>query len=206
MFQAATDCFDLAPRGPYHARAMGDPLRDRRAAADLAAKQQVVDFSAEIGDFERFSAALDADLQALVGPDAAPAVGRQAVTGTLVFSESDVPGICAELSGHIETRVTSVCQRCLQVFDWPLEVQLNLDLVEPGQTATEREGLELWELEAPAIRPVDIVDEALVMALPLSPKHEDPAACVEIDANESGEEKIRPFADLKARMDDDKRD
>lgn len=206
MFRAETDCFDLAPRGPYHARAMGDPLRDRRAAADLAARRQVVDFKAKVSDFERFYAALAADLEAQPEPGLRSAVGRQAVAGRLVFGESDVAGVCAELSGRIETRVTSVCQRCLKVFDWPLEVQLSLDLVEPGQAVAQRGGFELWELEAPSVRPVDIVDEALVMALPLSPRHEDPVNCVAIEAPEPGNEKTRPFADLKMRMDDDKRD
>lgn len=206
MFRAATDCFDLAPRGTYHARAMGDPLCDRRAAAELAAKRQVVDFKAEIGDFERFSAALEADLAALPEPGERPAASRRPVTGRLVFDASDVPGVAAELKGRVKTRVTSVCQRCLEAFDWPLEVALCLDLVEPGQAPAEREGFEAWELESAAVRPVDIVDEALVMALPLSPRHEDSADCAEIESPDAGEEKIRPFADLKARMDDDKRD
>ncbi len=185
---------------------MGDPLRERRAVAELAANRQVIDFSHKIKDFERFSAAIEADLRAVARAKLLADATAHAVVGRLVFRAADAAGVAAELSGSIATRVTSVCQRCLNVFEWPLDVTLALDLVEPGQAPAEREGFESWELESASVRPVDIVDEALVMALPLSPRHEDSAACAEIESPGKGEETIRPFADLRARMDDDRKD
>ena len=44
---------------------MGNPLRERRSAADLAAGAQVIEFAKKVSDFERLSVIIEADLAAL---------------------------------------------------------------------------------------------------------------------------------------------
>ena len=63
--------FDSDAPGPYHARAMGNPLRDRRPLAELAEKGQVIEITAKISDFERLAGIVEADL-ATLDPDKLP--------------------------------------------------------------------------------------------------------------------------------------
>lgn len=80
-------------------------------------------------------------------------------------------------------------------------------LLIPGGDATAFEEYEIWETAEETVRPLDIVDEALIMAMPLSVAHEDSGDCgplaEKLHAKESG--RSRPFADLKSRMRDSHR-
>lgn len=62
--------------------------------------------------------------------------------------------------------------------------------------------IEIWELEDETVRPVDIVEESLVMALPLAPMHESLELCGPLVKNLAEDEPdvVRPFADLKSQM------
>ena len=54
------------------------------------------------------------------------------------------------------------------------------------------------------MRPLDIVDEALVMAVPLAALHEDNETCMAPDdVVDEGSDTIRPFAALKSQMEKD---
>ena len=63
-------------------------------------------------------------------------------------------------------------------------------------------GFEVWELAEDAVRPLDIVEEALIMALPLSPLHKSRDLCGPLADNVVQEKTgtVRPFADLKSQM------
>ena len=60
-----------------------------------------------------------------------------------------------------------------------------------------------WEVDGDTIRPVDIVEEALIMALPLSVMHPSRELCGPLADNVSGEARntARPFGDLRSLMD-----
>jgi len=63
-------------------------------------------------------------------------------------------------------------------------------------------GYEVWELKEDELCPADLVEEALIMAMPFSAMHDFDAPCVKADAVEDRAEKtVRPFADLKSQMD-----
>jgi len=190
---------------------MGDPLRDRCPPRKWAAVHQVIEISDEIGHFNQLVEVVEADLSAL---DAAkiPANWREfPVTGTLNFGFADAQHEVAALDISVEARVVAVCQRCLQPFELPLSTTLKLLLSGPEDDIVERDGYEVWEFSEESVRPIDIVAEALVMALPLAAMHEDADDCVEIDAQNEAtiestmvdERMTRPFAALRAQMDDE---
>ena len=60
----------------------------------------------------------------------------------------------------------------------------------------------MWELEDSLVRPLDVVDEALVMALPFAAMHASEAECGPLAKRATGEasEGARPFANLKAQL------
>lgn len=185
---------------------MGDPLRQRRTAAEWAAVSQVIDFEAKIGDLEQLSAVIEADLAALDVDKIPPAWRDSAVTGRLEFGFADAQRTWPSVSCRVTGTVDLVCQRCLEGFRMPLEVEAVLLLLEFDQEAPGYEDYEVWELEEPLLRPLDIVEELLIMALPFSAMHTESAACRALTAGgQQGAEKMTtPFAALREQMAQDK--
>ena len=186
---------------------MGDPLRDRQAVTKLAAAQQVIEIAAKVSDLGALSQAVAADL-AVVPADEVPGDwGERPVTGTMRFDFVDGDRRVASVDGSVETRIDAVCQRCLAPFEMPLVAKLKYVFGVPDDSADAVPDREVWELIDTNVVPIDVVDEALVMALPFAAKHEDPDDCVEFDNTpETGERTTKPFATLKAQMDEAKQD
>ena len=180
---------------------MDDPLRDRRPPRDWAASAQIVEISEKIGSFTRLARVVEADLSALESGKI-PADWRDSlVTGKLKFDFPDSREGTVALELSLAVRVAAICQRCLRPFELPLSTNLALLLGGPQDTIAERDNYEIWELTEEAVSPMDIVDEALVMAMPLSAMHEEAGDCVAVDEREAGEKMTTPFASLRAQMD-----
>jgi len=183
---------------------MDDPLRDRRPPCDLAERQQVIEVSEEIGVFTRLAEVIDGDLSALAS-GRIPANWRESpVTGELAFGFAGAQDDTPVLEISLTTMVPAVCQRCMQPFELPLATTLQLLLSCPSDKVTEYDDYEVWELADEACSPIDIVEEALMMAMPLSAMHEHSDDCVEFDSTDVGTDRTTPFASLRAQMDDGK--
>jgi uncharacterized metal-binding protein YceD (DUF177 family) len=179
---------------------MGIPLQDRRTPQDFAASGQVIEFSEKIGNFERLAGIVEADLSALE-PDKLPRDWRDSpIDGQLSFGFIDAQGGVPALEGQVVATINAVCQRCLEPFRLPLAVELRL--LFGGEQSAGDGGYEVWELKEDELCPADLVEEALIMAMPFSAMHDFDAHCVKADAVEDRAEKtVRPFADLKSQMD-----
>ncbi len=181
---------------------MGNPLCERRSAADLAAGAQVIEIAEKISDFEQLSAIVEADLAAL-DADRMPTGWRDsAVDGSLEFGFADAQQTLPKVICRVGVIVDAVCQRCLEAFRLPLEVEADLLLLKSEQDADGFDELEVWELEETLLRWQDIVEELLIMALPLSAMHVDSASCKALSpkAEESAEKMTTPFAALRDQM------
>ena len=182
---------------------MGNPLLDRRSPKELAANKQVIDFSIKIGDFRQLAAIVQGDLDTLDADKLPPDWREKQVTGRLRFGFADAQDALPRLEGDVAATIDAVCQRCLEPMGLPLAVELNL-LFADGDDAVDDDRFEIWELEEERFRPIDLVEEALIMALPLAALHETGEACREVDKEESGDaDMIRPFAALKSQMEQD---
>ena len=183
---------------------MGNPLRARRPIAELAAKGQVIEIAEKLGSFERLAAIVEADLAAL-DSDKVPRGWRDAaVTGHLEFGFADAQQQVPSLVGDVAVTVDAVCQRCLDPFRLPLASALRLLPTTTAQGVSESAGFELWELDDDRVCPAEIVEETLIMAMPLSAMHDTAEACREYEPSGSEVERmVRPFAALKDRMDQD---
>ncbi len=185
---------------------MGNPLRERRSAADWAAVSQVIEIAEKIGSFPQLAAVIEEDLGSL---DVAkiPAGWRDArVEGRLEFGFADAQQRLPCVACRVGVTVDAVCQRCLEPFRLPLEAEAELLLLEFEQGADGRDEYEVWELDDKLLRPQDIVEEMLIMALPFSAMHTESAACKALTATEAvgAEEMTTPFAALRERMAQDK--
>ena len=145
---------------------------------------------------------LEAELGTL-GPDKLPDGWRNApVTGRLSFGFADAQDNVPMLEGRVAATVDAVCQRCLEPFRLPLTVELKLAFGDEESGPQCGAGFEVWELDDETLRPLDIVDEVLVMAMPLAAKHVGSDTCKPADDVEpEARQNIRPFASLKAQMD-----
>lgn len=134
---------------------------------------------------------------------------------------SDVPRISARLrfepwSGHaaIEGRITGsvqlVCQRCLKPMRYPFDEAFELVLVAPGEEPLAvPESHEIVALETTRLDVHWLIEEQLLLALPLIPKHADEAECnvlTAVDRTDQGSEvsdeaaamsRQRPFQNLR---------
>lgn len=79
------------------------------------------------------------------------------------------------LQGRIKGSVDLVCQRCLETMAWPFELVSEVVIVASGKrTDIFGEGTEVLELEEDGLLfPLQWVEEEILLAMPLAPRHED---------------------------------
>lgn len=198
-------CFDSSPVAPYHAPAMANPLLLRMAPEVLARRKQVIESIDKLSSFERLTDIVAKDLQALDAAGEVPDFRGTPVKTWLEFGWADAQERWPRVQGTVSMTLPAVCQRCLELCGVELEVEIDLLLIKSSDTRSADDALEIWELEHSELRPLDIVEEMLVMAVPLAPKHATLAECgMEVaSADDSGantQEKIRPFANLKKQF------
>ena len=86
---------------------------------------------------------------------------------------------------------------------WAFSREFSVWACDVGEAAGEHDGYEVWGLEDAAVRPIDMVDEALVMVMPVSAMHGTTDGCSEVRAaTADGVETVMPFAALKTQLQD----
>ena len=180
---------------------MGNPLQQRRTPQELAANSQVIEITGKIGDFEQLAEIAATDLAAL-DADLIPVDWRErAVAGELRFDFLDAQSKIPALQGRLTATIDAVCQRCMGPFALPLKTSLRL--LFSGDEAVEKNGeeFEVWELNGDDFMIAELVEEALIMAIPFVAMHEGDAICTAKDVpGEAAGKKSLPFANLKAQM------
>ena len=179
---------------------MAKPLTAAVPLATLASGPQVVEVKENIEEFFRLSEALRRELAAVDSAHWPANWDQERVTGQISFDRADAQSTELAADVAVTVQVPQVCQRCLDAYREQLAVETKLIFVRDAE-APERDGYENWELEDDKLRPLDLVDELLVMALPFAALH-DEASCRRAAAatDAVSEEPLRPFADLRAQM------
>lgn len=78
------------------------------------------------------------------------------------------------VQGRVEGKVSLICQRCLSPMDMLLEIDVLLALVSSNDEAMKLpENYEPLIITDSLIKPLDIVEDELILALPDIPVHED---------------------------------
>ncbi len=108
------------------------------------------------------------------------------------------------MEGSAAATMPAVCQRCMERFELTLTVHLKLLFSDNDSTTVEGGQYEVWELDEEVVSPLEIVEEALIMALPLAAMHGSGKKCGAIAEREGPESAatVRPFADLKTLLQD----
>jgi len=184
---------------------MSNPLFDCVPLDDLAEKRQHIEFKGKVSDFVRLVEIAEVALAAVSGNQRPRRWRAAPVEIRLDFAWMDAEQRIPTVSGRVSAQIPMVCQRCLDVFGQSLDAAVTLLLVRADAQYAELAGFadyEVWEIEEKAIRPLDIVEESLVMAIPLAPRHESEVSCgaLATEIAESGLKMTRPFADLRSQM------
>jgi uncharacterized protein len=183
---------------------MASPLTEPATPAALANRTQVIEIKELIGVFPRLVEVVEADVTGLSLAGQAAKWRQYPVKIKLRFGWTDERQALVFVKGAIGARIVARCQRCLEPFEYELRTSPDWLLVPPGIDVAELADREIWELEDERIRPIDVVEETLIMAMPMAAKHADRKNCVPIVSEEPmhRSRKVRPFATLKSQMQD----
>jgi uncharacterized protein len=122
------------------------------------------------------------------------------------------------VTGHLASRLPLRCQRCGQRYDLPVETEIRLALVAGIDEARRLpERYEPLLVEERLMRPSELIEDELILAIPAIPRHPDgqceqPAvperpASGATETSTQPAETVHPFASLatlRARENDDK--
>jgi len=183
---------------------MGNPLLDRVLPTELAERSQAIEYKGVLGDFERLVEVVGADLEALAQADRPQDWRAAPVSVSLEFYWLDGQRPLPAVKGRIRADLATVCQRCLEAFTMPVETSVSVVFTGRGAAAdfAALKDCEIWEQEADTIRLLDVVEEVLIMALPVAPAHKSPASCGPLAKRIAATTPAttRPFADLRSQM------
>lgn len=89
------------------------------------------------------------------------------------------------ITGRLQTGIALICQRCLGPLQWPLDIAVSLALVR-NETMADRlpEQYEPLLIADGLISVADLVEDELLLALPLIPQHDQIRKC-EIHADQA---------------------
>ena len=119
----------------------------------------------------------------------------------LAFQQEELQPVTAV--GTAMTELKLACQSCLEIMSLPVAIQIDVALVsnenELAALPSDSDGI---VVEAPMVSLTDIIEDDLILVLPMVPRHEEPCwevqeSGVETDVEtDSVQETHRPFARL----------
>lgn len=191
--------FDFDSPALYHPPAMAPQITESKSPRQWAEIGQAIDFQEKIKVFPKLFDSLAGGLTALDESTEPGDWAGKPVIGTTRFTFLDSTSglVVAHLAARVDA--PAVCQRCLGLLSVTLETDEQYLLVAEGERVA-RDDYERWDYEGDRIRPLDIVDETLVMALPFAAKHAAAENCTAPFAADppAAKQTVRPFAGLKS--------
>ncbi|MBL8199358.1 MAG: DUF177 domain-containing protein [Chromatiales bacterium] len=160
--------------------------------ADLVARGASLDFSFPVSSLTR--------LAALAPPATMVGTARLDSGFTFQAGAEGYPQVHLVVTGSVPL----VCQRCLGLLEWPVSVDVRLTMVRDDQEAgVLAEPFDTVLLADGDLLPEQVVEDEVLAALPLAPKHADGTPCGigadregGRDANVKSGEMHRPMAGL----------
>ena len=182
---------------------MGNLLQAECTPIELAISSQVIEFNNKISHFDGLTNIIEKDL-ATLDLDKMPTGWRDGdVYGELQFGLTETEKRVPMMAGSVTANVDAVCQRCLGPMKLEIQIKPKLLLLDSEKPKDDRDEFEVWELTKTEFRPHDIVEELLIMALPLSVMHNKTTDCEALSSSADGEDRqelVRPFAALRSQM------
>ena len=104
-----------------------------------------------------------------------------------------------KISGSVKTKLYLTCQNCLCIVESDLKIPVSIILCKKSKKGIK--GYEIWEIYEEKIKLNDLIEELIIISLPLYFKHERSEDCIAYDYElESDRTKTLPFANLKNQL------
>lgn len=184
---------------------MANPLLLRATPEEWARRRQVIDSVEKVSSFERLAGIVAQDLEALAAGRNVPDFRGLPVSVSAEFGWADAQCRWPRVTGNVAARLPAVCQRCLEPCEIEIDADFDMLLMQASETQSVDEALEVWELEQDTLRPLDMVEELLVMSMPFAAVHENAEDCGALrpgrtEPADRAQDKVRPFADLAKQI------
>lgn len=153
-------CFDKLTAQPYHTAPMSGGLPEFLDLTKAGHTPLTVAGHLSLSRMPRLCAAI-AD------------AGGQVNIDLQVFKE----GGLAVVSGKLQASLGVTCQRCFGLLRHPVDAHMRLGWAGAGRTQHWPDSYELLESGNGRIRLADLVEDELLLALPLAPRHAKPEDC-----------------------------
>lgn len=186
---------------------MSSPVLQAMRPDALAARREEIRDALPLGSTDRLA---DLVREALARCDGeAPADWeRWPLSVELGFERRRVEGSqpVPAVTGHAGVTLPLVCERCLGLMELALQADIAFLLPDEDMTYEALPGFEVWPTEGRGVRLLDLVEEELLLALPLALMHEDRSRCRPVAgdfgaaAADEQPETQRPFGALRALM------
>lgn len=172
--------FDREQRKIYHARLMF--ARSFIDSLDFARNGRKISGEVPVAEMPRL-------LDTLENPQ-----GILSYTVHGGMDSRDDPLLNVSVAGHCQLR----CQRCLNAMDYPVRLDVRLMLLsQAGLDALGDDEDECDSILAEAqLDVLNLLEEEVLLSLPIAPKHDDLGACQAADGNNTPREAKHPFAVL----------
>jgi DUF177 domain-containing protein len=107
------------------------------------------------------------------------------VQARLAFKRHAGGGLVLELDYHAALEL--LCQRCLEPFQHTIAQRVSMSLVDAGLPRIESDGtLEPYELDEGRLNPAALIEDELIVSIPLVPKHGRVEDCGSLTAQLAG--------------------
>ncbi len=167
---------------------MRDKLRRRYQVHKEVARKGCFEGEIPLADLDRLA-------ELLYSGESARAPGGIQVSFEFGSNEYGVPMLAGRLSARLELE----CQRCLGALELPLDLELRL-LIDASDEVVRDSSLDSLYSEAGYVDVYDVIEDELILAIPLVARHED-RACNEhwrAEADDATAGAEHPFAALRA--------
>ena len=183
---------------------MANPLFESVLPERLASGSVTIDTTLEVAQLSRIAAIIEQDMAGKEGAESSMNWRQLPVTIKLRFQWADERESFVQSEGEVSTTIVAVCQRCLEQFEMPLRASLDFLYARPEVEVASDGNIDVWDLDEDFLRPLDVVEEALVLAIPFAPKHQRVKDCPLLaELTDEGEPDVQnPFAGLKQQMQD----
>ncbi len=135
-----------------------------------------------------------------LAPTLSDSEGTVEVDVRVTRASSGIPLVEGTLRGHFRRE----CQRCLEPVDLDVTVQLKLAVTGAGGVELAPVDFEAWQSDEAAVTLRDVLEDELLLALPMVARHENERRCGRLAARleEDGQEELpardNPFAVLRS--------
>lgn len=141
-----------------------------------------------------------------VGRVTRPDPGHWSIAASLEFWR-DASGLVV-VDGQLRGRLPLQCQRCLEDYDCEVEQSFRVALQDSVSEGRPAEEIELLDGIGDSIVPAEIIEDELLLALPMAPRHPDVSDCGVLASKSGAEEPqtgtrgetVRPFAGLAGML------